>query len=208
MYQRVPPPKNAEHNLPTWQSLRPESSLEKAHEAMAHYGNSGMAPALVDTLLLAGVCKSNVKQRWQCRVNSLRQEGTEPDVPLHFAHLPPFWDHSACAEVNRRYEILDLSKPFEFVTPIREDNGEVFGSEYFKQQGVRNGSCRFHKKTHLCNCNDCLPFAANAIATPMQEDHNSAPPLLDSPTPEQPQPAINPPIAPTDTYQALSLIHI
>ena len=63
IYRKIPPRKKSLHDLPTWQSKRPESSLEKAHEAMAHFGNTAMRPEIADTLLLAGVANMNTKNR-------------------------------------------------------------------------------------------------------------------------------------------------
>lgn len=50
VYRRIPPPRRAPHALPTWQSLRPEAALEKAHETMAHFGNKAMRPEIADSL--------------------------------------------------------------------------------------------------------------------------------------------------------------
>ena len=119
VYTKIPPPRKAGHALPTWQSMRPESSLEKAHKAMAHFGNTAMQPEIGDTLLLAGVANMNVNNHWTYHVNQQRLAGTEPDVPLHFAFQPPFWDHSFCGEVNQRYAALNPREPFHFITPIQ-----------------------------------------------------------------------------------------
>lgn len=155
VYTQIPPPRKAVHDLPTWQSMRPESSLEKAHEAMAHFGNTAMRPEMGDTLLLAGVANMNVKNRWTYHVNKKRLVGTEPEVPLHFAFQPPFWDHSFCNKVNQGYAALNLKQPFDFVTQIGENNGEVFASKYFKEQEVRNKECGQDKK-------HTFAFAVNA----------------------------------------------
>jgi hypothetical protein len=172
IYRKIPPRKKSLHDLPTWQSKRPESSLEKAHEAMAHFGNTAMRPEIADTLLLAGVANMNTKNRWACHVNHQRQIGTEPDLPLHFAFQPPFWDHSLCIKLNQGFAALNLKQPFDFVTPIMENNGEVFASKYFIQQEIRNKECGQDKKTHLCLCSECLPHH-DAVS---QQELDPAPP--------------------------------
>ena len=53
IYSNIPPPRKAGHDLPTRQSIRPESSLEKAHEAMAHFENTVMRPEMANTLCSA-----------------------------------------------------------------------------------------------------------------------------------------------------------
>ena len=188
VYQRIPPPRKAQHDLPTWQSMRPELLLEKAHEAMAHFGNTAMRPEIADTLLLAGVANMNVKNWWTYLVNQRRLEGREPDTPLHFAFQPPFWDHSFCSTVNRRYAALNLREPFDFVTPIKENNGEVFASKYFKEQEVRNKEFGQDKKTQLCKCGECLHFVLPAAPTP---------PMPTTPMPTQPIPMPTPQVPTT-----------
>jgi hypothetical protein len=202
IYSKIPPPRKAGHDLPTWQSMRPESSLEKAHEAMAHFGNTAMRPEMADTLLLAGVANMNVKNRWTYHVNQKRLSGTEPDSPLHFAFQPPFWDHSFCNKLNEGFAALNLQQPFQFVTPIRENNGEVFASKYFKEQEVRNKECGQDKKTHLCLCSECLPHAIRQqeLVQPPPPPTQTSPPTR--PT-EVPQPRTPQPTPTTPTTQPL-----
>ena len=39
IYSPVPPSQDSPHNLTVWRTNRPESSLEKFHEHLAHFGN-------------------------------------------------------------------------------------------------------------------------------------------------------------------------
>jgi hypothetical protein len=48
MYQKIPPGKRSPHQLPKWQSNRPESGLEKFHELLAHMANTGSEKGLAD----------------------------------------------------------------------------------------------------------------------------------------------------------------
>ena len=160
MYTKVPPPKKSPHGLPTWQSNRPESALEKSHEALAHFANTGMRPELADIITMRGICEKNVVCRWRHHINGKRLQGEDDShTPVHFADIPRFYDHSLLLHLNERAKELQLSKPFAHTTPINEDNGEVFLSEYFQAQQVRNKGRQKNPKTPYCNCSSCPPIA-------------------------------------------------
>jgi len=154
-YLEIPPPPRSPNQLTRWQSNRAESPLEKAHQAMAHYANTGMNTDLADILTLAGITKRNVKSRWKVHVNERRLTGKEYNVPAHFSDLPPYWDHSLCIALNEEAQAQGLSELFPFTTHIRPHNGEQFLSSYFKSQDVRNKTHRANKKTKLCKCPQC-----------------------------------------------------
>ena len=51
------------HQLPKWQSNRPESGLEKFTEFLAHLANTGSGKELADSLSVGGTADHNVKAR-------------------------------------------------------------------------------------------------------------------------------------------------
>jgi hypothetical protein len=63
MCQEILPGKRSTHGLSKWRYGRPESPLEKFHELLAHFGNSGMNPELSNILELGGTAEFNVKMR-------------------------------------------------------------------------------------------------------------------------------------------------
>ena len=160
-YREIPAGPRSTHGLSKWLSTRAESILEKFHEFLAHFGNTGTNPALADLLCLRGTCEWNVRCRWQC--HSLESR-TNPEhkwlarkylPPGYLEDIAPFTDHSALAFFNKKCRDLDLTECFEFVTPIRPDNGEVFLSEYFFAQEERNKKGYVDEKTKLCRCEAC-----------------------------------------------------
>jgi len=164
MYTKILPRKKSPNQLPKWMSNRPESSLEKVHESLAHYGNTGMRPNLADALTLAGVCKHNVVCRWKNEMNVRRNRQQEITTPYHFEHLPPFWDHAFLAALNDKAAKLGLSPIFDFVTTIRQNNGEVFLSKYFYEQEVRNKENKQHSfNPLLCGCMSCATFQPSPL---------------------------------------------
>ncbi len=69
MCRKTPAGKRSSHQLPKWQSNRPESGLEKFHEHLAHLANTGSGKELADALTPGGTADCNVKARWRERVN-------------------------------------------------------------------------------------------------------------------------------------------
>jgi hypothetical protein len=99
MYQRIPPGPRSTHGLSKWKCDRPESpALEKFHELMAHFGNTGMEKELADTLTLGGTAEYNVKQRWKATMRSDDAVGNK--IPSSFVDLPQFYDHSLLLYLN------------------------------------------------------------------------------------------------------------
>jgi hypothetical protein len=64
MYQEIVPGPRSTHDSLKWKCDRPESPLEKFHELLAHFGNSGMNRGLCDTLTLGGTTEFNYKMHW------------------------------------------------------------------------------------------------------------------------------------------------
>ena len=165
MYHKIPAGKRSTHKLPKWASLRPESRLEKFHELLAHMANSGMNAGLSDALTLGGTAEHNIKCRWKHFVNLERLADKDVKIPLHFIDEPQFWDHSLLGYLNEQAQSLALSVPFENVTPIRANNGEVFLSKYFKEQQERN-----HNKVgfldSMCQCDTCISYKSTTTLDP------------------------------------------
>jgi hypothetical protein len=66
----TPAGKRSTHQLPKWQSNRPEPGLEKFHDFLAHLANSaGSGFKLADALALGGTADHSVKARWREQAN-------------------------------------------------------------------------------------------------------------------------------------------
>ena len=71
--------------LPSYESLRLESLLEKFHHTLAHFGNLGMSKDLLaDTILLRGIAEDNVRIEHQ-------QAPKNPDIPSRFEDEPQYF---------------------------------------------------------------------------------------------------------------------
>ena len=161
MYKKIPPGPGSTHGLPRWESVRPESSLEKAHEFIAHYANTGTSTELADVLTLGGIAAHNLKRRFRRTIHNLRMGGEEIQIPMEFMETPPFPDHSYLHWLDSQAEALQLPQYFKFATPVGEDNGELFLSEYFLQQQQQNEQKETHPGTSLCICESCLKYFSN-----------------------------------------------
>ena len=158
MYQKIPPGPRSTHGLPKWKCDRPESPLEKFHELLAHFGNSGMNRKLADTLTLGGTTEYNVKMRWKAKINKRRLAGEIVDIPGDFVDLPRFFDHSLLHYLNGLAQNCGLPAIFNDIHPVRENNGEVYLSKYFEAQMVRNQNFGQDQKTSMCLCPTCTKY--------------------------------------------------
>lgn len=149
------------HGLPKYKSMLPESLLEKFHELLAHFGNTGMRAELADVLCLRGTAEWNVRCRWRQHVNN---GDLNSNLPQYLQELPPYFDHSMLHYLNESAKALSLTRPFNFVTLIHEDNGERFFSRYFKEQAERNQLRLIDESSKLCKCAACLVHFAGASA--------------------------------------------
>jgi hypothetical protein len=199
MYQRIPPGPRSTHGLSKWKCDRPESPLEKFHELMAHFGNTGMEKELADTLTLGGTTEYNVKQRWKA---TIRLDGAVANkIPSSFVDLPQFYDHSLLLYLNDAAFKCGLPPIFCDIHPIRENNGEVFLSKYFDAQIGRNNSVKQDPKTKLCLCPTCKarvlapasPFpqeqvtaaSRSIVAAASRSNSNDSTPVSDESSPPQ-----------------------
>jgi len=158
MYVKIPPGPRSTHNLPKWSSDRAESALEKFHELLAHYGNTRTSKILADIIAMGGVAEWNVVCRWKEHVNRAKLEGQKLAIDAQWEDEPLFWDHSLLSLVNGMADRQGLARPFDFVTPIGDDNGEVFLSEYFLKQMERNETLGQDSLTSMCKCTECKSY--------------------------------------------------
>ena len=172
MYKRIPPGPRSSHNLPKWKSTRPESNLEKFHERLAHLANTGCKPKLADAITLRGTAEYNVSCRWREFVNRRKLDGKKIDVPCHFEDIPRHRDHSLLDLLNCQAKCLDLPPPFENVTAIGEDNGEVFLSSYYIEQKKRNEEVGQDEKTGMCKCPECAFISGGERASTDDKSEN------------------------------------
>ena len=130
VYTEIPGSRKARCDLPKWQSNRPESALEKFHESIAHYANSGMREEYADTLTLRGIARHNVGRRFRFKVSEQRLGG---DTPLHPAWMdttPAFYNHLELSLLNSEVASRGFEPPFRNVDRLVDDNGEQFLSKY------------------------------------------------------------------------------
>jgi hypothetical protein len=110
------------------------SSKKKGHESPTHYANGRCAPEFGDILTLGGMAAHNVRRRWICKLNELKLKGKEVSKPVEYQDQPHYWDHSYFGYLNERAKDHNLPPLFPKTTPINEDNGIKFLSEYFVAQ--------------------------------------------------------------------------
>jgi hypothetical protein len=174
MYRKIPAGTKSTHQLPKWQSNRPESGLEKFHEYLAHLANTGSGKVLADALTLGGTADYNIKARWKEQVNKQKLLGLDIHGTVEYSEEPPFYDHSYLDLLNRRAISLGVDPIFDFVVPPGEDNGEVFLSKYFEQQEKRNSTVGQDKTTKLCNCLHCQAYSPSEPAEPRLPEEEQA----------------------------------
>jgi hypothetical protein len=168
MYNRLEPTPFSKHGLSKWVAVRGESSLEKFHHLLAHFGNMGMRRELADSLGYRGTCRYNSKLEWKWTPLADRPEEIG-DVPSRFREYPCFYDHSALSENNSRAQRCgspDVVRHTQ-VKLLKPDNGEVFFSEYLLQQRQRKKDFETHSTNSRCQCNLC---ANNAVPLPHISD--------------------------------------
>ena len=151
-YHEIPAGPRSTHGLSKWKTCRPESHLEKFHELLAHFANSGMRAGLAVVLTLRGTCAWNVKCRW---VETREKHQSTSNLPKYLEDIPPYQDHSLLEYLNQQADEVGIQRPFQHVTPIHEDNGERFLVDYFNEQHERNKQCQNNDVTKICLCNEC-----------------------------------------------------
>jgi hypothetical protein len=195
MYRQLPPGPRSTHGLPRWHSLRPESSLEKFHELLAHFGNTGMAPGLSDTLSIKGTAEHSVGSRHKQEVQKARLEGRPSTVPQYLEDVPLFFNHSLLDYLNRVALSRGLDQMFSNVRCLKPNNGEVFMSKYYEEQEKRNRLYGQNEKTGQCKCPACVakPFPLVGSEVGASESLATAVPTRAAPAQSPSLPAAKPP---------------
>jgi hypothetical protein len=90
-----------------------------------------------------------------------------PATPEYIREYPPFTDHLFLGLLNNKAKEANLQEPFINVRETPEDNGEVFLSEYFREQVQRNKEEQTDPNIRRCLCKDCsknpLPYLNEEI---------------------------------------------
>ena len=155
MYRTVESSSRCKHLLMCNYSNHGESRLESFHQVEAHMANSGMRASLADILSLRGTARFNVRIRERIRIDSLPRDIKER-VPSWLRGIPAFYDHSLLEVLNKQAAAVGASCPFPFVRPTpRENNGELFLSEYFHAQVRRNRELTPSLFNNRCQCSSC-----------------------------------------------------
>ena len=206
-YQEIPPGPRTTHGLSKWKTDRPESPLEKFHEILAHFANSGMKPELADALTLGGTCEYNVKQRYKNEMEAHHRVHPENNINSVFGYLPLHFDHSFLHFLNGLAELKSVPPPFANIRAPTKNNGEVFLSKYFTAEMTRMKTCKKKESNpkKMCPCSSCGMFVATkqpkgtqdtpVVMETTQPDSNSkptlpAPPVVqDNPNPDQDPPS-------------------
>ena len=133
-----------------------ESKLEKAHHALAHFGNGGMGNDLCDTLNLEGTATYNCNIRFRRLLSLMTAEERKAISPATYQEYHPHTDHCRLAFLNRLGREVGLFIDVHFdVEILPPDNGERFFSEYLKQQLLRMKTFPPDPVTGRCMCNRC-----------------------------------------------------
>ena len=125
-YTKVSAPKGATHQLPTWRTNRPESSLELFHMFLAHFANNGMCANYADALNLRGIAQYNRQQRQQYHVNKKKFQRETLTTPVWMEEHLLHNDHSLLHHLNQQAIAMGLKPPFPNAEVPKADNGEVF----------------------------------------------------------------------------------
>ena len=122
VYLHIQPGEKAKMQLPVYVLRRPESGLEKFHEQLAHYGNTGMSTGLVDVLTIGGTTVYNVgvRHRHHVAAGLLPMQFTK--IPKHFDDIPLFMNHHLLGHLNELSQKKGL--------PIIFSNCDRFLSDY------------------------------------------------------------------------------
>jgi hypothetical protein len=168
-YRMIPAGRNSKHGLPTYESLRPESALEKFHHLLAHFGNIGMSKDLADTILLRGIAEDNIRIEHQQKLKN-------PGVPSRFEDEPEYYDQSELNWINSLGKQKGYADIFKDACEPQPDNGEVFLSEYFDQEMERRKQHLINVKANKCNCPLCDAFSFPLVTSPLPE-RIEAPPI-------------------------------
>ena len=134
IYSPVPPANDLTHNLTVWKTNQPEYALEKFHEQLAHFRNSAMQKECADALIYHRTAEYNVACRWKQHNNKQLLDGLPIQTPKWQRNVPTFWDHSILYFINNQARMKAMPEPFKYCETPKENNSEVFLSDYHLQQ--------------------------------------------------------------------------
>jgi hypothetical protein len=102
-------------------------------------------------------------------MNDLKLKGQEVSIPVEYQDQPPFWDHSYLHYLNESTKDRNLLPLFPKTTPINDDNGIKFLSEYFVAQEEQNQKHPTDPRTKMCTCPRCTSYLDDSTSN---EAHN------------------------------------
>jgi hypothetical protein len=144
-----------------------KSKLERSHEAIVHFANTGMGSKLADSLTLAGIALYNLHIRQRLLMGSM-PELQRATVPAGYQGIPAHTNHSRLHFINQLARQAGIDCDVNpGVIKLQVDNGEKFLSEYLGQQLTRNENLAPHPKTSRCMCSNCgtkIPTVVNPYA--------------------------------------------
>jgi hypothetical protein len=197
-YRAEPPSSRSAHGLTKWVSNRPESSLEKFHELLANYANTGCREDLAEALLLRGTAEYNVGQRWKYQNHQKRYNGATPNHPKYLDKTPILLNHANLHWLNTQAREKGFSQPFNDVKTPSDNNGERFLSSYLHDQVERRekqGEIHNMAGCYCIECEENLPGPADVPEDIAIEPNNmplpsdlAEPPNLRIPNPETTDP--------------------
>jgi hypothetical protein len=154
MYRVIQPSAKSPHGLCEYISLRCESKLEGFHDPLSNFANTAMRAPLADLLNLVGTSRYNVKIRH--KIQLALELYQKPNVIEYWANSPDYFNHSELQYINDLADAAGYAeKPFKFVRPLPEDNGERFFMTYWIQQIQRNKEYPGCNLNDRCYCPDC-----------------------------------------------------
>ena len=160
IYIEVKAREGSKHGLSKWLSNRPESSLEKFHESLAHFANTGSGQKLADALLYRGTAEYNLMQRHKFEKRQDNLKGLLDNwMPKRLDLVPLFLDHSHLHLVNQMSVARGNQILFDKVRVPKENNGESFLFNYLEEQVARQSVNPYLTQSRnscsLCCCDEC-----------------------------------------------------
>ena len=132
-----------------------EAHVESAQGQHQHYGNSGMNSERADEFILHGHARANAKKRARLLWNTNGGEWRDK-MPSWMRGLPLFYDHLRLKKINdEAATVIHGWVPFSDVFNVKEDNGERFLSEYYREQQQRDQQRNSNDKIERCPCLAC-----------------------------------------------------
>jgi len=160
MYDEIPPNPNSSHRLTEYLSRRGESNLESFHLMLAHFGNTGMREALVDTLNLTGTMRYNLAIRHKLQISRIRDNNLRVRKPAAWETVVDYYNQSELVYVHSLAATLKIGVPFPDAESLIEDTGERFFSEYLAWLSDANPK---QDSNDLCLCEKCTSVGGPAM---------------------------------------------